>query len=92
MTERKYVINAKERFYKQQYCGCSYSLRDSNAWRAEHGMDPIEIGGDYYYSDPSADAAEESCEVVEGFFEEFEFRNQLRKDKRRKRLEKEDSK
>ena len=33
MTERKYQINAENTFYKQQYCGCSYSLRDSNQWR-----------------------------------------------------------
>ena len=32
MTLRKYEISAKERFYKQEYCGCSYSLRDSNDW------------------------------------------------------------
>ena len=87
MTERKYEINAKEKFYKQQYCGCTFSLRDSNAWRKEQGMDPIVIGGDYVYADPIADAAEESREVVEGFFKEFEYRNELRKDKRRKRVE-----
>ena len=33
MTLRKYQISASERFYKQEYCGCSYSLRDSNDWR-----------------------------------------------------------
>ena len=33
MTLRKYEISAKERFYKQEYCGCSYSLRDSNDWK-----------------------------------------------------------
>lgn len=29
MTERKYRINAEQHFYKQEYCGCSYSLRDT---------------------------------------------------------------
>ena len=28
MTARKYEINASEQFYKQEYCGCSFSLRD----------------------------------------------------------------
>ena len=45
MTERKYKINAENVFYKQEYCGCAYSLRDSNLWRAEEGMDKIKIGG-----------------------------------------------
>ena len=73
MTERKYQINADRTFYKQQYCGCSYSMRDSNAWRAENGMPPIKIGTTFY-EDPVADAAEESREVVEGFFAEFDHR------------------
>eukprot|EP00931_Biecheleriopsis_adriatica_P055162 TRINITY_DN32550_c0_g1_i1.p1 TRINITY_DN32550_c0_g1~~TRINITY_DN32550_c0_g1_i1.p1 ORF type:complete len:1472 (+),score=241.00 TRINITY_DN32550_c0_g1_i1:120-4535(+) len=70
MTDRKYAINADFRFYKQEYCGCSYSLRDSNAYRKSNGMPPVMIGGDTTYSDPIADAAEESPEVVKAFFEE----------------------
>ena len=84
MTERKYQINADRSFYKQQYCGCSYSMRDSNAWREENGMEPIKIGTTFY-EDPIADAAEEAREVVEGFFAEFDYRNQLRKEKRARR-------
>ena len=34
MTARKYKINAEQRFYKQEYCGCSYSLRDSTTGAA----------------------------------------------------------
>lgn len=74
MTLRKYEISAKEHFYKQEYCGCSYSLRDSNDWRKANGIPKIEIGGekaglgDRYFSDPLVDAAEESqdgeCAVV----------------------------
>ena len=30
---RMYEIAKREEFYAQQYCGCIYSLRDSNAWR-----------------------------------------------------------
>ena len=28
MTLRKYQISANQKFYKQEYCGCSYSLRE----------------------------------------------------------------
>ena len=68
MTARKYRINAAERFYKQEYCGCSYSLRDSNHFRAKQGLPPVQIGGDSYYSDPEVDEQEESVELVEEFF------------------------
>ena len=74
MTIRKYQISAKERFYKQEYCGCSYSLRDSNDWRKANGIPKIQIGGDVaglgdrYFSDPLVDAQEESQTVVDEFF------------------------
>ena len=50
----------------------SYSLRDSNHWRAKAGQPPIQIGGDSYYSDPEVDEQEESVEVVASFFEDSE--------------------
>jgi len=74
MTMRKYQISANERFYKQEYCGCSYSLRDSNDWRKANGIPKIQIGGetaglgDRYFSDPIVDAQEESQDVVDEFF------------------------
>jgi predicted adenine nucleotide alpha hydrolase (AANH) superfamily ATPase len=74
MTLRKYEISASERFYKQEYCGCSYSLRDSNEWRRANSIPPIQIGGDTagmgerYFTDPEIDAQEESQEVVDEFF------------------------
>ena len=37
-----------------------YSLRDSNLWRHENGVEPIVIGGDYFFNDVEKDAAEES--------------------------------
>jgi len=70
MNQRKYEVNAQFQFYKQEYCGCSYSLRDSNAFRAKQGLDPIRIGEGDTYSDPLKDAAEESEELVSGFFDE----------------------
>jgi len=41
MTLQKYEVSANERFYKQEYCGCSHSLRDSNEWRKANGMPKI---------------------------------------------------
>jgi len=68
MTERKYVINAENSFYKQEYCGCSFSLRDNNFHRAKEGLPPIKPARGDVYSDPLADSAEESPEVVAEFF------------------------
>jgi len=74
MTRRKYEINAGMRFYKQEYCGCSFSLRDNNLYRKQHGQPPVRIGGEEagvgsrYYVDPEADAAEESQDEVDAFF------------------------
>lgn len=41
-------INKAERFYAQQYCGCVYSLRDTNRWRVQNGRGQVELGKDYY--------------------------------------------
>jgi len=68
MSQKKYEINARERFYKQEYCGCTYSLRDSNHWRSKQGIPPIAVAGGGVYSDPTVDEQEESIETVEGFF------------------------
>ena len=44
-------ISKRERFYQQEYCGCVYSLRDSNKWREQTGRQKIEIGKLYYSPD-----------------------------------------
>ena len=89
MTERKYQINADNTFYKQQYCGCSFSLRDSNQWREEEGLEPIQIGNKHhsFYNDPVEDAKEESREIVDAFFGEYDYRNQTRDDRKQERRE-----
>jgi len=69
MTTRKYVINAENAFYKQEYCGCSYSLRDNNFHRRKDGLPPIKPANADVYSDPLADAEEESPDVVRSFFD-----------------------
>lgn len=74
MTRKKYEVSAHERFYKQEYCGCSYSLRDSNLFRESKGLAPCVIGGDAaglgtrYFENPTEDAEEESQNVVDSFF------------------------
>jgi predicted adenine nucleotide alpha hydrolase (AANH) superfamily ATPase len=95
MTIRKYQISASERFYKQEYCGCSYSLRDSNEWRKANDIPKIQIGGDTaglgerYFSDPLEDSKEESQEVVDEFFAQANEIAEAGKDvnERKKRLE-----
>ena len=45
---RMYEIAKEQEFYKQEYCGCIYSLRDSNDWREKNGRPKIEIGEEFY--------------------------------------------
>lgn len=47
-SQRMYEIAKRERFYKQEYCGCAFSLRDSNAARRARGYDGIKMGQAYY--------------------------------------------
>lgn len=50
-SSRMIEISKREHFYQQEYCGCVYSLRDTNAWRREKGREPIKIGVKYYGDD-----------------------------------------
>jgi predicted adenine nucleotide alpha hydrolase (AANH) superfamily ATPase len=47
-SERMIDISKRESFYQQEYCGCIYSLRDSNQWRLSKGREKIQIGVKYY--------------------------------------------
>ena len=47
-SQRTVEISKREQFYQQEYCGCIYSLRDSNTWRREHGRETIKIGTKFY--------------------------------------------
>lgn len=47
-AERMYEIAKRENFYKQEYCGCVYSLRDTNSWRKQNNRERIQIGVNYY--------------------------------------------
>src|SRR6201996_389579 len=35
-SSRMLEISKREQFYMQEYCGCAYSLRDSNQWRVQN--------------------------------------------------------
>ncbi|SRR5690625_2578344 len=47
-SARMLEISKREQFYQQEYCGCVYSLRDTNKWRRSKGRPPIEIGIKFY--------------------------------------------
>jgi predicted adenine nucleotide alpha hydrolase (AANH) superfamily ATPase len=46
-------ISKRESFYQQEYCGCVYSLRDTNRHRVTQGRERIQIGVQYYQPDES---------------------------------------
>ncbi len=47
-SARMYEIAKREEFYKQEYCGCIFSLRDTNEWRVKRGREEIKIGEEFY--------------------------------------------
>lgn len=47
-SARMIEISKREEFYQQEYCGCVYSLRDTNQHRLETGRGKIEIGTQFY--------------------------------------------
>lgn len=47
-SARMYDLAKEERFYQQQYCGCVYSLRDTNDWREAKGREKIALGETWY--------------------------------------------
>jgi len=47
-SSRMIEVSKREGFYQQEYCGCVYSLRDTNRWRKENGRERIKIGVQYY--------------------------------------------
>ena len=47
-SQRMIEISKREGFYQQEYCGCVFSLRDTNKWRASQGREKITIGQSFY--------------------------------------------
>ena len=50
-SQRMIEISKREQFYQQEYCGCVYSLRDTNRWRKQNNRDRIKLGVKYYGKD-----------------------------------------
>jgi predicted adenine nucleotide alpha hydrolase (AANH) superfamily ATPase len=49
-------ISKRENFYQQEYCGCIYSLRDTNEHRVAQGRERIHLGVKFYGKDDGTDA------------------------------------
>ena len=47
-SARMLEISKQENFYKQEYCGCVYSLRDTNRWRKSNGRKIVKRGINFY--------------------------------------------
>ena len=47
-SQRMIEISKREGFYQQEYCGCVYSLRDTNKWRVSQNRSKVEIGKNFY--------------------------------------------
>ena len=47
-SQRMIEISKREGFYQQEYCGCVYSLRDTNKWRVSQGRSEIKMGENFY--------------------------------------------
>ena len=53
-SQRMIEISKDEHFYQQEYCGCVYSLRDTNRWRRAQGREAVKIGVKYYGDDDAS--------------------------------------
>jgi len=62
-SARMIKISKREHFYQQEYCGCIYSLRDTNRWRKSQGRDIVRIGHQYYGSSEQVRAAQASPDL-----------------------------
>lgn len=47
-SQRMIEISKQEQFYQQEYCGCVYSLRDTNRARRAAGLSKIRFGTRFY--------------------------------------------
>jgi epoxyqueuosine reductase len=54
-SARMIEISKREQFYQQEYCGCVYSLRDTNRWRMSRGRERIHRGVKFYGKDGVAE-------------------------------------
>jgi len=47
-SQRMIELSKQEHFYQQEYCGCVYSLRDTNHYRTSKGRSRIQRSTHYY--------------------------------------------
>ncbi|MBC8946023.1 MULTISPECIES: epoxyqueuosine reductase QueH [Xenorhabdus] len=59
-SARMIEISKREEFYQQEYCGCIYSLRDTNRHRLATGRERIKLGTVFYNAD-SDKKSNKSC-------------------------------
>lgn len=59
-SQRMLDISKTEEFYMQEYCGCVYSLRDTNRWRRQNGRERIQIGVKFYSWDATREHMHET--------------------------------
>ncbi|MDE1478954.1 epoxyqueuosine reductase QueH [Xenorhabdus bovienii] len=50
-SSRMIEISKREEFYQQEYCGCVYSLRDTNRHRLSTGRERIKLGTVFYQAE-----------------------------------------
>lgn len=50
-SQRMIEISKRQQFYQQEYCGCVYSLRDTNKRRRQQGRSRIQKGVKFYGKD-----------------------------------------
>lgn len=48
-SSRMLELSKREVFYQQEYCGCVYSLRDTNRWRISRKREKVERGVIKFY-------------------------------------------
>ena len=56
-SSRMIEISKRENFYQQEYCGCIYSLRDTNKHRREMGRENIKLGEKFYGAEGTDDGS-----------------------------------
>lgn len=47
-SSRMLELSKREEFYQQEYCGCVYSLRDTNRWRVSQSREKVKRGVKFY--------------------------------------------
>lgn len=52
-SQRMITLSKEQHFYQQEYCGCVYSLRDTNRARLRRGQSKIQFGKRFYGVDES---------------------------------------